>query len=157
MRPMRLEEKTLNKHKSIQHNLDFKLGPYLQASLNLAPPVRNWFTLEGSFLLTHTSTQRKGEHIHMNLFAVYLFKSIPSDMTLNINDRISHLCEEHISYSLGNSTVAILSSAQVGSLMSEYLRDIQVPSRPSLDEGLQFHDDSELDSDSGLEDVLTHS
>ena len=82
MPPMRLEEKTLNKHKSIQHNLDFKLGPYLQASLNLAPPVRNWFTLEGSFLLTHTRTQRKGEHIHMNLFAVYLFKSIPSDMTL---------------------------------------------------------------------------
>lgn len=95
MPPMRLEEKTLNKHKSIQHNLDFKLGPYLPASLNPAPPVRKWCTLEGSFLLPHTSTQRKGEHIHMNLFAVYLIKSIPSDMTLNINDRISHLCEEH--------------------------------------------------------------
>ena len=41
--------------------------------------------------------------------------------------------------------------------MSEYLGATKVPPRPSLDAGLEFHDDSELDSDSGLEDVLSHS
>ena len=66
---------------------------------------------------------------------------------------IAHVC---VYDSTGNS-LAILSSSQVGALMSEYLCATKAPQRPSLDAGLEFHDDSELDSDSGLEDVVSHS
>lgn len=45
-------------------------------------------------------------------------------------------------------------AAQVGSLMTEYLGDINASAKPSSDQGLTFEDDSEYDSDSGLEDLM---
>ena len=38
--------------------------------------------------------------------------------------------------------------------MAEHLGDIKAFAKPSSDQGLAFEDDSDIDSDSGLEDLM---